>query len=163
MNYDARLGQDGSESAGQQIRTSIASISGPPPVPFALAVGVTGHRIDMLPEGSVPLLRERIRDVLKQIEAAGRALLLAERDCFAAFEPRMRFVSPVADGADQIAAEVALELGWELQAILPFERQAYRDSSRLPMPEVDLTSSSSEPAAFSSFPAMPPMGLMPMS
>ncbi|HEY7959666.1 MAG TPA: hypothetical protein VID20_06350, partial [Sphingomicrobium sp.] len=40
----------------------------------------------------------------------------------------MQFVSPVADGADQIAAEVALELGWELQAILPFERAAYRAS-----------------------------------
>ena len=34
----------------------------------------------------------------------------------------MRFVSPIADGADQIAAEIALDLGWELQAIVPFER-----------------------------------------
>ena len=37
-------------------------------------------------------------------------------------------MSPLADGADQIAAEVALDLGWELQAILPFERAAYRAS-----------------------------------
>src|SRR5439155_3299035 len=35
---------------------------------------------------------------------------------------------PIADGADQIAAEVALELGWDLQTILPFEREAYRAS-----------------------------------
>ena len=102
--------------------------NGPPPVPFVLAVGVTGHRVDMLPQGSIPLLRERIRDVLKQIKEAGCALIEAERGSFAEFEPRLRFVSPIADGADQIAAEVALELGWELQAILPFERQAYRDS-----------------------------------
>ena len=101
---------------------------GPPPVPFVLAVGVTGHRADVLPQDSVPILRERIRDVLLRIEQSGRELLDAERDCFAAGEPRLRFVSPVADGADQIAAEVALELGWELEAILPFERADYRAS-----------------------------------
>jgi hypothetical protein len=37
-------------------------------------------------------------------------------------------VSPIADGADQIAAELALELGWELQAVLPFAREQYRAS-----------------------------------
>jgi len=76
----------------------------------------------------VPVLRERVGDVLQRIEESGRALLNAERDCFAGFAPKLRFVSPIADGADQIAAEVALELGWDLQAILPFERSAYRAS-----------------------------------
>lgn len=76
----------------------------------------------------MPLLRDRVRDVLQQIEQSGRALREAERDCFADFAPRLRFVSPIADGADQIAAEVALELGWELQAIIPFERSQYRAS-----------------------------------
>jgi hypothetical protein len=108
-------------------RLTTAAI-GPPPAPFVLAVGVTGHRAEMLPEGTVPLLRERVRDVLRQIEQAGRDLLEKERDCFATLPPKLRFVSPIADGADQIAAEVALELGWELQAVLPFERSAYRSS-----------------------------------
>jgi hypothetical protein len=102
--------------------------TGPPPVPFVLAVGVTGHRAEVLPEATVPVLRERIRDVLQQIEQAGHNLLKKERGCFAPLPPKLRFVSPVADGADQIAAEVALELGWELQVILPFERSAYRAS-----------------------------------
>ena len=105
-----------------------SSAAGPPAVPFVLCVGVTGHRADVLPAGSVPVLRERVRDVLLQIEESGRALLAAERNSFALFEPRLRFVSPIADGADQIAADVALELGWELQAILPFERTQYRES-----------------------------------
>ena len=35
-------------------------------------------------------------------------------------------MSPLADGADQLAAEVALRLGFELQAVLPFERETYR-------------------------------------
>ena len=115
-------------SVAEAPEAPLGSASGPPPVPFVLAVGVTGHRADMLPDDSIPLLRERIRDVLQRIEEAGRDLLAAERSCFAPFEPRLRFVSPVADGADQIAAEVALELGWELQAILPFERAHYRAS-----------------------------------
>ena len=76
----------------------------------------------------MPVLRERIRDVLQRIEESGRALRETERDCFAGFTPKLRFVSPIADGADQIAAEVALDLGWDLQAILPFERSAYRAS-----------------------------------
>jgi hypothetical protein len=62
------------------------------------------------------------------IEQAGCDLLEKEGDCFAGRPMRMRFVSPIADGADQIAAEAALELGWELQAILPFERAYYRAS-----------------------------------
>jgi hypothetical protein len=100
----------------------------PPPVPFVLAVGITGHRADVLAERGTQILRERIRDVLQRIEECGRALLHQELDCFADRPPRLRFVSPIADGADQIGAEVALELGWELQVILPFERSAYRAS-----------------------------------
>src|SRR4051794_30883688 len=86
---------------------------GPPRVPFVLSVGVTGHRADSLPAGSVDALRRRIRDVLLLTAEAGTALFETEQDCFAPAKPRLRFVSPVADGADQIAAEVALDLGWE--------------------------------------------------
>jgi hypothetical protein len=114
--------------AASEPETREQARSGPPPVPFVLAVGVTGHRAEVLPEGTIPVLRERVRDVLRQIEQSGRELLKKERDCFASFEPKLCFVSPIADGADQIAAEVALELGWELQAVLPFERSAYRAS-----------------------------------
>jgi hypothetical protein len=102
--------------------------AGPPRVPFVLAVGVTGHRAEVLPADSISVLQERVRHVLTLIEQAGRDLLAGETGCFAADKPRLRFVSPVADGADQIAAEVALDLGWELEAVLPFERAHYRAS-----------------------------------
>jgi len=108
--------------------SDVLRAAGPPSVPFVLAVGVTGHRAEVLPQDSVPVLRSRIGEVLRCIEEAGAALLEARRDCFTGARPRLRFVSPVADGADQIAAEVALERGWELQAILPFDRAAYRAS-----------------------------------
>ena len=101
---------------------------GPPRLPFVLSVGVTGHRTDALPPGSLPALRGRIRDILLLLADAGAALHNREQACFAPDPPRLRFVSPIADGADQIAAEVALELGWELQAILPFARSEYRSS-----------------------------------
>jgi hypothetical protein len=112
-----------------EVREAAAAGSrGPPLVPFVLSVGVTGHRAEVLAEGDVERLRERIRETLLLLADSGRALLEDERDCFTPGPPRLRFVSPIADGADQIAAELALELGWELQAVLPFARHIYRDS-----------------------------------
>ena len=108
--------------------TTESASPGPPRVPFVLSVGVTGHRAEVLPDRSLPALRERIRDILLLIAEAGNALYDRERACFADERPHLRFVSPIADGADQIAAEVALELGWELQVIVPFGRQTYRRS-----------------------------------
>ena len=102
--------------------------AGPPTVPFVLSVGVTGHRAEVLPASGVAGLRAQIRATLELIERSGANLLEIERDCFAPGPCRLRFVSPIADGADQIAAEVALDLGWELQTILPFDRSAYRSS-----------------------------------
>jgi hypothetical protein len=101
---------------------------GPPRPPFALCVGVTGHRAGVLPRDSSDGLRARIRDVLERIERSGAALRKANSHLFAPEPTTRRFVSPIADGADQIAAETALELGWELQAVLPFDRKRYRAS-----------------------------------
>jgi hypothetical protein len=95
-------------------------------VPLVLSVGVTGHRAEFLDDHDQAGLRDRIRDALRLIAEAGTALLERERACFAAGPPGLRFVSPLADGADQIAAEVALDLGWELQVIIPFARDTYR-------------------------------------
>ena len=47
-------------------------------------------------------------------------------DCFATDRSSFVLVSAMADGADQIAAEAALELGFSLQAVLPFARDEYR-------------------------------------
>jgi hypothetical protein len=91
-----------------------------------LSVGVTGHRTDTLPTGRSEALGDQIRDSLRLAADAAAALFETERDCFSSDPPRLRFVSPIADGADQIAAEVALALGWELQVVLPFERTEYR-------------------------------------
>ena len=70
----------------------------------------------------------RIHDVLQLVSDSARSLFERECEFFAPDPPRFRFVSPIADGADQIAAEVALELGWELQVVLPFARSEYRST-----------------------------------
>ena len=100
----------------------------PPAVPFVLSVGITGHRADVFGPGALDALAPRLRGLFELIEEAGQGLLESERDCFSDAPLRRRFVSPIADGADQVAAEVALELGWELQAVLPFKCAHYRST-----------------------------------
>jgi hypothetical protein len=102
--------------------------NGPPPVPFILNVGITGHRSHSLNSAAAGALTGRLTDNLRLIELAGRRLLADSPEFFAEEPPRFRLISPLADGADQAAAEAALALGWELQAILPFERARYRAS-----------------------------------
>jgi len=105
-----------------------ARAAGPPRPPFVISVGVTGHRIDALPAESIAVLKERVISALALITDAAMALHEAHSADFTADPPRMRFVTPLADGTDQIAASAALKLGWEIEAILPFERAHYRST-----------------------------------
>jgi hypothetical protein len=106
----------------------MASPAGPPRLPFVVSVGITGHRAEALAGDALESLPERICDALKALGGAALGLLERERACFSPAAPELRFVSPIADGSDQIAANAALSLGWELQAILPFRRSDYRAS-----------------------------------
>jgi hypothetical protein len=98
----------------------------PPRLPFVLSIGITGHRIEALPKEAVQTIIDRIGATLVQFKAGAIELYERERGLFADVPPRLLFVSPLADGSDQIAAELALDLGFELQAILPFDRETYR-------------------------------------
>ena len=98
----------------------------PPAIPFGFAVGITGHRKESLPPDSLESLRSSIRNVLDQLKAEAAAVRITSGAFFAASPPRLLFVSPLADGADQIGAELALELGFELHAVLPFTRERTR-------------------------------------
>jgi hypothetical protein len=81
----------------------------PSPAPYVIAV--TGHR-DLRPQ-DLAALREEVRKVLVGIRSSvgGRSLLL---------------LSGLAEGADQLVAEVALELGVPLGAVLPMPLDIYR-------------------------------------
>ncbi len=109
-----------------ELRLQFGGLSGPPRLPFVLSVGITGHRIEALPEDAVEMVIERLGTALVELKTRAIDLFHRERDCYADAPPRLLFVSPLADGADQIAADIAIELGFELEAILPFAADAYR-------------------------------------
>lgn len=97
-------------------------------LPFALTVGVTGHRLAAIPEGRRVPIETAIVDALAAVEQAARAVRerLAPTRLFDEAAPTFAMVSPLADGADQFAARAALDRGWRLQAVLPFERAVYQ-------------------------------------
>ena len=95
-------------------------------MPFVLSVGITGHRIDALGPDVLAALPGRLSDVLRLVTESALALHTSHLDLFSSDAPRLDFVSPLADGADQIAAETALGLGFRLHAVLPFEADDYR-------------------------------------
>ena len=93
-----------------------------------LSVGITGHRAGALDDAVAAALPSRISDVLKAIGASAGGLFERDAKSFSEAAPTLRFISAIADGSDQIAADAALSFGWELQAILPFGRAEYRAS-----------------------------------
>ena len=99
--------------------------TGPPQLPFALTVGVTGHRLRALANGRRAAIADQIALALELIEREARALFNREAGLFAAAPPTLTLVSPLADGADQMAAEAGLARGWRLQTVLPFDRATY--------------------------------------
>jgi len=76
-----------------------------------LVVGVTSHR-DLVAQ-DVPMLREQVRETLSSLRAAFPELALT-------------IVSPLAEGGDQLVAEVGLELGAHLVVPLPLPVELYR-------------------------------------
>jgi hypothetical protein len=99
---------------------------GPPRLPFVLSVGVTGHRKAALPAAACEDLKVRIRSALSLLVDGAAAIRAQEAAFYGEAPPRLQFISPLADGSDQIAARVALELGFELHVILPFPNATYR-------------------------------------
>jgi len=98
----------------------------PPRLPFVLSVGVTGHRKDALPAESREGLEGRIRSALALLVDGAAAVHAQEAQFYTAAPMRLLFISPLADGTDQIAARIAVELGFELHVVLPFPAPTYR-------------------------------------
>jgi hypothetical protein len=79
----------------------------------SLTVGVTGHRPNRLAEASPRLLRDRVREVLGFLRETGPD----------GASPTL--LTGLAEGADRIAAQEALELGFRVESVLPFPRPEY--------------------------------------
>lgn len=75
-----------------------------------LVVAVTGHRDLLLSE--LPGIRQRVRDLLDDLRVRYP-------------NRRLRVMSALAEGADRLVAELAIECGVELSVILPMQRALY--------------------------------------
>jgi hypothetical protein len=102
------------------------AIGAPPKVPLALTLGVTGHRVDQL-NGQAERIEAQIGDMIAAIRAELDRMAQTEAAFFAPQPPQIRLISPLAEGADQFAARVALANGYPVDAVLPFERLAYEE------------------------------------
>lgn len=78
--------------------------------PLKMTIGVTGHR-DLLP-AEVPAIAQRVRDFFRTLAAQYPAL-------------QLELITGLADGADSLVAEVALELGLPVVAVLPVAQASY--------------------------------------
>lgn len=95
----------------------------PPKVRPGLIVGITGHR--KLPHDAEGAIGEAIAAVLTGATAAAERVVRTEAAFFSDEPLRRVMISPLAEGADQIAAEAALAAGWSLRAVLPFAAEEY--------------------------------------
>lgn len=97
---------------------------------LAFRIGVTGAR---KPPEAIAALRARVTEVLEQV--AQEMQHLADRaDVRKAYlrkheggrpEPVLTVLSPLAEGADRLVAEVALQQKYRLHVPMPFEQQVY--------------------------------------
>ena len=102
-----------------------AAAPAPPQLPFALTVGVTGHRLGGLADARRAAIGDEIALALEAVEREALAVFSREAGLFAPVPPVLTLVSPLAEGADQMAAEAGLARGWRLQTVLPFDRATY--------------------------------------
>jgi hypothetical protein len=114
-------------TAPQQLQNDATSAAfrAPPRPPFAFSLGVTGHRSQSL-GAQAQAVADRITDAVGAITAAALDQYAANRDWFAPLPPQLLMVSPLADGADQFAADAAIANGYGLQVVLPFSREQTR-------------------------------------
>lgn len=93
-------------------------------------VGIAGHRV--LPAEAQERIIRQVREVLAEVQKDTRELLAKKgstlpQGCVNG-EPRFRLLTPLAEGADRLAAREALVLGYSLQCPLPFSRAFYEST-----------------------------------
>lgn len=83
----------------------------PPRPRLTLNLGITGHRAEILSTGVVAALRTAIDAVFVELREAAARLHDDEKALFDAAAPHIRLHSPLATGADQLAASTARTCG----------------------------------------------------
>ena len=99
----------------------------PPRPRLTLNVGITGHRAAILPPEIVNELVPTVDEVFRELAAAMGRVHAGEPALFAPAQPKLRLHTPLASGADQLAARSARASAFEVRALLPFAPHDYRD------------------------------------
>ena len=99
----------------------------PPRPRLTLNVGITGHRASVLSPAMIGVtspiveaLLTKLRDATDQVHGEEQGLLAAE-------PPHLLLHTPLATGADQMAATLARAAGYRIRALLPFAVEDYGD------------------------------------
>jgi len=103
----------------------IVELSSPPKPTLAFRVGIVGHRPDRLSHADTTQLGHIIRLILETVQKEVIAFSREQAPLFSPAPPIFRAVSPLAEGADRLFAEQALDLGWELCSVMPFLQGEY--------------------------------------
>lgn len=96
----------------------------PPKVRLTLRAGVTGHRPQGLQSSDIADIRLKLDNVLGELKRIVNDIHNTPAS-YLPEEPLLRIISPLAEGADMLAAETALDNGFELQCAIPFDRDEY--------------------------------------
>jgi hypothetical protein len=94
--------------------------------PIVVNIGVTGHRAGVLTAPLVRTLRPVVYTVFRELREATLRLQESEDELCSLTEAQLRLHTPLATGADQIAAICARSSGYFVRAVLPFEPTEYR-------------------------------------
>jgi len=101
----------------------------PPPLPFVLAVGFAGDGRSGVPIEGATQLGDRLHSILTEIKLQAAGLHRANRAFFSDAHTRLILHCSLASAIDRMAAEIALDLGFELHLILRFDRDGLRPQS----------------------------------
>lgn len=88
--------------------------------PLTVNVGITGHRAATLPTGVDDKLQSAVDEVFSGLRDAAAKIQRAE-------PAQLRLHTPLASGADQLAAKSAHASGYDVLALLPFAPDEYRN------------------------------------
>lgn len=101
--------------------------SSSPPLPRCVfRVAISGHRWNRFPAEAEPVIDRHLRRALAVIREEVHRVGSWPASGYARRAPELVFLSGLAAGADQLGARAAIATsGWELHAVLPFERAEY--------------------------------------
>lgn len=98
----------------------------PPRPRLTLNIGITGHRATILPPAIATAVQPVVDEIFRELHASTLRLHAADPEIFAETPALLRLHTPLATGADQLAAESARASGYYVRALLPFAPAEYR-------------------------------------